>query len=316
MINNLFNFFIWFFILFAIYLIVFSGTKLEEIFRFEISKKPVLQTPAKISQPPKVSVSEPPEKKSEVKISEVKKEETKPQIIPPKGFSLEQLSPYYQKVKITNLNRRGYGQIKASLTLSVSGVTSSVKVTDWYINTNRGRLLVIPKGIADYHPYFPLKPAPIFLNNGDYLNLYAAYNPTNWPDFNFRLNKCIGFLSNQFNFYPSLPSYCPKLYDRDELITLSGRCQSFLLSLVGSCRMPSPNEINQFSLESGCRRILDRINYGTCYEKYHRDSDFFSKEWRAWLKPGEGFNYFNLDPQHDRLLLFDENNLLVDEYIY
>ena len=95
-------------------------------------------------------------------------------------------------------------------------------------------------------------------------------------------------------------------------MNFSGRCQSFILSL-GSCEEPTPSELNEYSVENdlGCRSYLDTLNYTGCYRTYRYTANFFSNEWRIWLNQAMPF-----DQQHDRVLLFDRNGLLVNEYVY
>jgi len=60
-----------------------------------------------------------------------------------------------------------------------------------------------------------------------------------------------------------------------------------------------------------CRAYLNTVaTYGSCFEKYSQDKDFLSSEWRLWV------NNDILDSQHDRLNLFDNNGLLVSDYVY
>jgi len=241
--------------------------------------------------------------------------ENQPEIIPPKGFTKEQLSPYYQKIKISSLSRNRwdfyFSRNFTSLTLSTyysSKDEKPINISGWYIMSNRGIVLNIPQAVSDYNPKLAVN-EDIVLEPGGSVTFYNTESPIR---FNLRLNKCLGYLNNNYNFVPNLPRNCPYV-DRSEIITFSGDCQSFIMSRP-RCYQPTPNEINSFSLELACRQVLDSLNYGGCYSRYRNDKDFFSKEWWVWL--GNGFNTSSLDEKHDRLLLFDKQNLLVDEYIY
>lgn len=232
-----------------------------------------------------------------------------PAPVPPPGFTASQLSPFYQKVRIGGVNRGfGFNGI-SSIYLSVSDLREAVNVTGWLIRSNKGTILTIPKAIADYKPVSSPVESDIILNPGDYLNIYDTVTSFG---FNLRLNKCTGYLNNNFDFDPELPRACP-FVERSEIVSLSGKCQSFILSL-GGCRQPTADELNSFSNESACISYLNTVNYGNCYNRYRSDADFFSREWR--ISMGRNFNAANLDSQHDRILLFDKRGLLVDEYIY
>jgi hypothetical protein len=267
--------------------------------------------PPVFSSPP---VSSPSPARGGVFISKPpsKPKEEKPKIIPPLGFEIGNLSPNYRKVRLTSVNvprnpyERGQFTLKAEHNLS-----SGINVSGWKIRTNGGGEVFIPKAIADYNPLYYLPPeGDIVLYPGDYLNVYSWSNRF-FGGRNFRLNKCIGFLKSIYNFDPKLPGNCPTP-DQSEIITFSGRCQTFIRSL-NSCDMPTANELNSFSGPSDltCRAYLERLNYRYCYEANRNKADFFSHEWRAWLNVSLPF-----DREHDRLLLFDKDGGLVDEYVY
>ncbi len=241
---------------------------------------------------------------------ETKREPEKPVIIPPSGFSLTQLSPYYDKVRLESV-MRSYDDYYSQAYFTVRpdyALEGSVNVTGWKIKGNRGAEVVIPHGIADYGIQGFLESRDIELSKGSYITVYSGKSANNQ---NFRLNKCTGYLNNHYSFKPSLPNSCPSV-DRNLIVSFSGRCQSFIYS-IGTCREPSANEKNQFSLpeDKECNVFLNSLNYGGCYAKHRYDADFFSGEWRAWVD-----QQFPFDKEHDRILLYDRNGLLVDEYVY
>lgn len=142
------------------------------------------------------------------------------------------------------------------------------------------------------------------MKSGDTLSIYSNSSAIG---VNFRLNKCMGYLSNTNNFIPSLNFNCPTI-NRSEIINFTGQCQNYITSL-NSCQTPAPNppiSIYDYS----CKSYLDKLNYGGCFTSHRSDYDFMSNKWYAWS--GSQF----LDFQHDRLLLFDRNGLLVAEYTY
>jgi hypothetical protein len=275
-------------------------------FKFRIPISPVapISTPindegSRREPPEKIETEEPPPRV-----------DTQPKVTPPKGFTIEQLSPYYQQIRISSVSRGSYFFDNfTSLALSVYGAGEAIKVSDWRVQSNRGIILSVPRAVSDYNPRILASNEDIILEPGGSVIFYNTESPIR---FNLRLNKCTGYLNNIYDFKPDLPKNCPYI-DRNEIITFSGRCQSFIMSL-SSCRQPTANEVNVFSTEPACRQLFDTLNYGGCYSRYRPAADFFSKEWRVWL--GSSFNVVNLDREHDRLLLFDKNGLLVDEYVY
>lgn len=255
---------------------------------------------------------EKPLERNEVKQNQIE-EKPKPKPIPPSGFSEKDLSPFYGQVIIKKVNPPNpYSYSPAQvLTLSAEpGNNEPIFITGWKLRGNRSGDTFVPFGIADMSPVnLGGVETRIALSPGEYANFYTNASAIKR---NFRLNKCTGFLNNFYAFVPTLPNDCPKLFERGEAVTFSGTCQSFLFSLR-ACANISPNDRNRFGSEQdlGCRAIMDRYNFGYCYNKFRSQANFFSKEWRIWLD-----NRPNFDRQHDRILLFDNAGLLVDEYIY
>lgn len=233
----------------------------------------------------------------------------KPAPTPPQGFTAAELSPYYGEVKMGNVSPASSWNTLAQLSVfaNYSGSQAPIDVTGWHLKSNRGDL-VIPTAIADYTPGGFGFSGDIALSQGDTVNVWSSQSPIAK---NLRLNQCTGFLNNTYNFNPRLPQDCAAVYDRSEIATFTGACQSYILSLYG-CSVPAPSQINYFSNEPACQDILrTRFNYGTCYNRHRFDAGFFSHTWDVWLGAP-----ITIDPSHDRLLLLDRNGLLVDEYVY
>lgn len=226
----------------------------------------------------------------------------------PGGFTVSQLSPYYKKVRISSISPSSFGFYSGSslglVSLSASLSTDErINVTGWLLKGNRGSQF-IPGAVNVYDPSGLSEESDIYLANGEVINMYTNYSPIGR---NLRLNKCIGYLQNTLAFNPSLPMSCPSV-NRSEILNFSGGCQNYILSL-GSCALPAPNPPipqNDYS----CQSFLNTLNYRGCFERHRGAPDFLSREWRVWT--GSQF----VDPQHDRIFLFDKNGLLVDEYIY
>ncbi len=232
----------------------------------------------------------------------------KPGPTPPAGFTAAQLSPYYGEVKIGNVSAASSwnGVAQFSLNASYGGLAAPIDVTGWRLTYNKGQVIV-PTAAADYMPSGFEYPGDVALSSGDVLNVYSSQSPLN---VNFRMNQCIGYLNNAYTFTPTLPQNCAAVYDRSEIATFSGACQNYILSLWG-CSVPSADQLNNFSGEPACQSVLNRFNYTYCYNRHRFDTGFFTNDWRVWLGGQIGF-----DQSHDRVLLWDKNGLLVDEYIY
>lgn len=254
--------------------------------------------------PPNAGVVQTPKQDVPPKIQEP------PKPVPPDGFSINDLSPYYKKAAITGVVRPSYSSPRrGQFTIRFSGTNEeSVDVTGWKVRGNRGGEVYIPQASEDFGISGWTPNGNIVLRNGNYVTVYSAKGPI---EKNFRLNKCIGYLNNTYSFNPKLPTSCPS-FDRKEIITFSGACQNFL-GRMGGCKEPTAAEKNMFTgpADTACRAFLDTLNYGGCYRAHRSDKDFFSNEWRVWLNAEMFF-----DTEHDRLILYDKNGKVVNEYIY
>ncbi len=223
----------------------------------------------------------------------------------PTGFAAADLSPDFGRVEIASVRRPSSWGDGGGFTLrSVSELKDYLDITGWRIKSNNGEITV--KGGASSVP--PVNLQRIVLRPRTSAIFYADQQSFVK---NVELNKCTGYLNNTYTLDPKLPKNCPRP-DRGETIAFSGACQSFVRSL-GSCEQPTSSELNRFTGSNNipCHEFLEDLNYANCVGKYSSDPNFYSYGWRVWTSDEVHF-----DSQHDWLLLFDENSLLVDEYIY
>jgi len=234
----------------------------------------------------------------------------KSDIKPPTGFKIEQLSPYYGKVRINSIGRDYSGNVKVVNQISVQAgysLQEGINISGWRIKANKGEI-TIPTGINFFNPSTSWQESDIIFGASNYVSIYNSASPLGR---NLRLNKCVGYLNDLYKFKPELPSSCPSI-NRSEIVGFSGNCQNLILSFW-SCDSPKDSDLNQPYVlgEPACRAFLDKLNYGRCFESSSGDRDFLSNEWRVWLNKNIPF-----DSEHDRLWLFDKQGLLVDEYVY
>jgi len=223
----------------------------------------------------------------------------------PYGFSIKDISPYFGKIRISASPGSSYFGSYSQISISDNMQSSegTVNITGWLMKGNRGSQYV-PQAVGIYDPSGLTSQSDIYLKNGDTLTIYSTQSAIG---VNLRPNKCIGYLSNSNKFTPPLSQGCPSI-NRSDIVNFTGPCQSYLLSL-GSCQMPAANPpipVNDYA----CSQYLSKLNYKGCFESHRNDYDFFGNQWYAWS--GSQF----LDYQHDRLLLFDKQGLLVSEYSY
>jgi hypothetical protein len=231
----------------------------------------------------------------------------------PSGFTREQISPYFEKVRIVSAAASSARNRPSEIRLytRLESGDSPPNITGWRLKSNHSEF-IIPQAVEIFEPLGANEEKDIILSSNNYVNIYSNKSVVNK---NFRLNKCTGYLGNYYDFNPSLPKNCPPVYrSRYEIAHLSGQCQTYLFSL-GGCKAVDYSFYNSTLLGSdqgnACRAFLNTVaTYGSCFQKYGQDKDFLSSEWRVWV------NNDILDSQHDRLNLFDNNGLLVSDYVY
>lgn len=221
----------------------------------------------------------------------------------PQGFSINDLSPCFGKITISA--SPGYSGSYSQITIYsyLPSSAGKINITGWLMKGNRGSQYV-PQAVNVYQPSGLAPQSDIYVKNGDRVAIYSTQSAIG---VNVRLNKCIGYVANANKFNPPLYLSCPYI-SRSDIINFSGQCQNYLMSL-GNCQLPAANPPipqNDYS----CQAYINNLNYGGCFAKYSNDYDFLSNQWVAW----SGSNF--LDFQHDRLLLFDKQGLLVSEYAY
>ncbi|PIR71986.1 MAG: hypothetical protein COU42_02885 [Candidatus Nealsonbacteria bacterium CG10_big_fil_rev_8_21_14_0_10_36_24] len=215
------------------------------------------------------------------------------------------ISPYFGKVKISGIrNKSSYSPSLVTLSYSLSQ-GDKINITNWRIK-GRPREVIIPKAIKKYQSY--IEPDNIIIENYGTIYLIGASNPLGMNK-NFQLNKCLGYLTNYYSFYPSFYTYCPKP-KLEEISHLNPECQEFILR-ISSCEIPNYSGNFKIAPDSECVSYLNNnFNYAGCFRKYNQDKDFLQNIWYLYIKSDIA------NPLHDTIYLFDQNGLLVDKYIY
>lgn len=235
--------------------------------------------------------------------------EEKKAVEAPLGYAESQLSPFYKQIRISGVvppNDSGYG---SQFSVSTENLKKAADITGWVVRANLGGSVEIPRAISEFSPYGYNVEGDIILKPNEHLNIYSWKSAIGK---NLRLNKCTGFLNQIYTFSPSLPNDCPSIAQDKRIITFTGGCQDFLRSL-SSCRTPSANDLNRYTgvNDVECRKVAEQYTFGNCYDINRTKSDFLSNEWRVWTNGAMPF-----DSKHDRLILFDKQGLVVDEYVY
>lgn len=220
------------------------------------------------------------------------------------------ISPYFDKVNISSA-RVEYSSRPSLITL-ITNIkdNETINITNWSIEGKQGKI-VIPQGVEKYYHYYnSYINEDIFVKEGDRIYLSAGYNPLG-KDKNFRLNKCIGYLTSSFDFPVSVPKSCPKPTKQD-VSHLEPCCQQFILGLK-RCEIPDYSEnINVRSDKECIKYINENLNNQACFINHSQDKDFLSNVWYIYL---DDKNIVANDC-YDTFYLKDKNGLIVDTYSY
>jgi len=218
------------------------------------------------------------------------------------------ISPYFGKVKISSADYQTSSR-PSLVTLNTYLGEEKINITGWQIRGKRG-IFIIPGGIENYNPYYnPVPDENIIAKRGDTIYLSGAANPLGRGR-NFRPNKCLGYLTNYYNFPISLPLNCPKAKS-EEISHLNPCCQEFILKL-GSCKIADYSNNLKISTDPECVAYLnENFNYAGCYIKYSQDKDFIWANWHIYMNTN-----IVVSDDCDTLYLRDQNGLLVDKYSY
>ncbi len=219
------------------------------------------------------------------------------------------VSPYFGKISITNVQAPSSstgGRVSLSGSLA-SGESTSV--TGWKLQGKTDEF-TIPQGVKTYLPTGPNPSEDIRMGNNVNVVIAETLNPL-VQGMTFLPNQCFGYFSVTRTFPISVPSSCPDFpAQRSAISYLSPTCQDYIQQLP-SCKKPDYKG-NPVAGNLECRDFLDtHFTYETCVQSYKNAPNFFSNEWHVYTETKRF-----LRPGHDKLLLYDSNNLLVASYDY
>jgi len=224
------------------------------------------------------------------------------------------ISSYFGKVKISNVAPPDATNNYSLITLKTEiGEKEKINITGWKFEGKYGNF-VVPQGIEQFNPLFrPLLLKDIIIKQGDMVYFSSKANPLGERDFNFRTNKCMGYLVGYINFPISISKNCPMPQILPS--SLENCCQKYIFSL-GTCQAPTYQGIkdNELLKDENCRSFMDtNLNYGGCYRNYYRDQNFWENQWHIYL---DRTDKEIMDMNTDTIYLRDRNGLLVDKYSY
>lgn len=215
------------------------------------------------------------------------------------------LSKYLGQVEITSASSGTFGGSVMTVSLRNNG-NDSINMTGWKINGSYGAS-AIGQAVAVYtQSGGASQNRDLILEKNGSITIFGDSSPLG---VNFRINKCMGYLTGIYNFYYGFSTDCPRP-ENSELRGFTPACYDYLSSL-GSCEVPNPDKLNSFAGDSACRYFADsRLNYNGCFSAYRQTADFFSNEWHVF----SGRNF--VGDRYDTLDLFDSVGLFVGRYSY
>ncbi len=209
-------------------------------------------------------------------------------------------SSLVKQIKIISLNSKANPQ-----KLVLYNSDGNINISNWTIESSFKKI-TFSEGVRLFRPDSRTIYENINLNSGDYLYLIGQSSPLN---FNFYLNRCFGYLTYSYNFNSIFSKDCPRPTSA-EISYFSSECQQFINNL-NVCQIPSVNDINKFNNDPACQQFLnDYYNYSSCVNHYQSSPDFYKKEWYVFT------NDQFTNPDHDKIILKDEDGNVVDVYEY
>ena len=287
------------FALLFIFVVVIGGAMF-----FSGKKMNFFSLPAFPSPQESIRLSAPPAKPSSP---------AKPQKVPEK---ISQTSPQKPEIK-TDPSRSQYeGKISVQLynhsnkandeyvTMYNMG-TSSIRITGWRIENQRGIWSEIPK--AEVIPRSDGYEEDIILRPFGTAHIHTG---TRDGGGSFRENACSGYLSELETFVPPLSYSCPQRPSVEELYNrrFNPACITFIRN-QSMCRavntVPYPTSVE---IGSACVEYINaNLNYAGCVRAHRTDKDFFKDRWHVFFKRTEKL----FDSVYHELIIKDEQGLTV-----
>lgn len=181
----------------------------------------------------------------------------------------------------------------------------SVNITNWSIGNTEGKRY--PLGGAAKIPLMT-EATQVSLSPGDIAYIHTGTSPLGYG---FQENGCMGYITESYDFYPSVPRSCYRVPTPGPT-QFNDRCLRFIQQHANSCRVPSFTS-DDIALGYGCEEyVSDNFNYPACVNQNKSKSDFYKRTWHLYLnRPNGLWRDFS-----DVITLYDEIGLIADSYQY
>ncbi len=185
--------------------------------------------------------------------------------------------------------------------------TDDINISGWKLRNSLGKEFIITKAVKINYSGKLNTEEDIKVAPGERVIIISGFSPVGTS---FKVNKCSGYLEQFQDFTPPLAQNCPNPQEDAKKLSLESSCLTFL-STLPSCNIYTENI--PIKLSSACTDyIYNKINYNSCLDIHKNDTDFYSGEWRIFLK--ENNELWNNTT--DLIRLYDINDNLIDSIMY
>jgi len=224
-------------------------------------------------------------------------------------------SPYFDKIKILSVSSQTSSRPSVIRLSTRLNEEEEINITGWQIRGNKG-VAIITQGIETYLPYISNPSEDILIGrSAATIHLQGTSSPLGINK-SFRPNKCFGYLTDVYNFTPSISfsKKCPSI-KLEEISHLGEYCQDFILRKMRGCEVPDYSDNLKIIFDSECTSYISsyaekNFNYQGCFRNYSKDKDFLSNYWYVYL------GHDMVSRLHDVLYLRDQDGLVVAKYLY
>lgn len=192
----------------------------------------------------------------------------------------------------------------------------SIDITDWkLVSGASGRSMRIPEGASLPRSGRINDTGRIVLQPGDEAIVVTGESPIG---VSFKENMCIGYLTRNQDFFPSINNQCPdaaeefdRYYQGNAL--RDDRCYERMHS-TATCDTPSDR-----SMSNACTQFIDdRLTYSGCVNTHSASAEFAGDTWRIYLEHensrGRSDEFWK--SSRDAVKLLDAEGRTVDLYTY
>ena len=190
-----------------------------------------------------------------------------------------------------------------------NALSAPLTITGWKVlDRQSGVLYTLPRGVKVFGSDDVSLPISVY--SGDRIFVSSGYSPVNTS---FQVNKCSGYRSQFEDFTPTIKTACSDplqdFSDYGDVPFSDAVCYSTVSSLSPCSAVHTiPSGVT-----TQCRIFLqDVLTEKGCVSRHRNDPDFFTGEWRLFLKSDREI-WKNRD---NVLYLLDENDFLVATLVY